>query len=358
MSTALNTSSYDFSSLRGQKQFIQEVQAHWQNGTLAQALLFTGPEGSGRKTLALALAKLILCQHSGSTACGQCPACRYVEASSHPDLHTLFAEPGQIIKVDQLREEVIRNLPVRPQISARSVYIVEGDKLNEQGQNVLLKSLEEPPPYAYFILTAGNCDQLLPTVCSRLAELPLEGWSREEILDILKDRGFHHDLEFIAAFANHLPGQALALAAREDFSELRQDILRSLSALNATSYLDLAAKEHRHLLAHKDDFPIILRMAQTFYRDLARLLIDPQCEPKTLLNGDKAPLIKASAATWRGSKESLAAALERLQRIDQTLQEMQKSLTYHVNFEILSWTLLARLKRFSVPGDAGRKDNR
>jgi DNA polymerase-3 subunit delta' len=86
----------------------------------------------------------------------------------HPDYRELeLQEKEKVIPVDAVRQRIGADLYHQPQLGMRKVYLVDADALNEQGQNALLKSLEEPPPYAIFLLTALSARHLLPTIVSR-----------------------------------------------------------------------------------------------------------------------------------------------------------------------------------------------
>lgn len=138
-------------------------------GTLSHALLFTG---SGDLTGAAQYAAAALeCQGEGGKPCGVCPACRKVFSGIHPDVVTVRDEAHKNIAVD-----VVRNLRadayIRPNEGRRKVYIFpDCGLLTEQDQNVLLKIVEEGPPYAAFLFCAENAAAVLQTLRSRCVEL-------------------------------------------------------------------------------------------------------------------------------------------------------------------------------------------
>ena len=173
---------------------IQPALIRWLQHPEMPTLLLTGAVGSGRHALARWLAAGLLCQtqtrDAKEGACGHCQSCQLFKAETHPDLHMLEAEEGErTLKVDALRQKLISDLALKPQFSARKVYIIEGEELNEAGQNVLLKSLEEAPPYAFFILLAQRKESLLPTIISRAMALQLEATPDEQIQAALLQAG-------------------------------------------------------------------------------------------------------------------------------------------------------------------------
>ena len=134
------------------------------------SFLIEGPDGSGKHTLAHLIAASRLCTSDGDKKpCGKCLACKKVEAGMHLDL--LSIDPR--LPVKELRES-LDDVEKYPADGSHKVYIIDGaDLLNEQKQNTLLKTLEEPPEFVTFILTAKSSDAFLPTVLSRCAVLSM-----------------------------------------------------------------------------------------------------------------------------------------------------------------------------------------
>lgn len=299
------------------------------------ALLISGPRGSGKQSLAEYLAKSLLClDPKEGEACGVCPSCRYFSAGTHPDYRALQDEQG-LIRVDRLRREVLSDLSALPQISHRKIYFIAAGCLNEQGQNVLLKSLEEPPEGVRFLLTAEREDQLLPTLLSRVIRLGLPPLSDADIRQILLDRGYGEELDHFVAFAMGIPGKALELAEREDFPELRQLAFRTLSSAAESSLTALAEGELSELLQHKEDFEMILRLCQSFLRDLALMSLCPEQE-EGLQNPDYAEAEKKLAGLLRGRKIESKA----FQEAENTLIQLQRGLEVNVNMELAAWHFL------------------
>lgn len=138
-------------------------------GTLSHALLFTG---SGDLAGAAQYAAAALeCLGEGAKPCGVCPACRKVLAAIHPDVTVVRDEAHKNIAVDVVRS-VRADAYIRPNEGRRKVYIFpDCGLLTEQDQNVLLKIVEEGPPYAAFLFCAENAAAVLQTLRSRCVEL-------------------------------------------------------------------------------------------------------------------------------------------------------------------------------------------
>ena len=159
-----------FDSLLGNSRLKQNLSAGLARGRVSHFYLISGPLGSGKKTLARLLAAAMVCRQE-NTPCLTCPACRKAMADTHPDIITVTDPEHKTVAVDivrQVREEMF----VRPNEADRKIYIFP-QALREEGQNALLKVLEEPPSYGVFILLSENPEQLLQTIRSRATELSL-----------------------------------------------------------------------------------------------------------------------------------------------------------------------------------------
>ena len=168
-----------FASLLGNDRLKQNLSESLAKNHIAHFYLISGPEGSGRHTLAKLLAAAILCGEK-RRPCLQCTPCRKVMEGNHPDFITVEDPEHKNVAVKivrQIREDVF----IRPNESDYKIYLFP-QELGLEGQNALLKILEEPPPYGVFLLLTDNPDKLLPTVRSRCTELKMQSLSQ----DILK----------------------------------------------------------------------------------------------------------------------------------------------------------------------------
>ena len=147
-------------------------------GTLSHALLFTG-SGDRLATARYAAAGLE-CTGEGTRPCGVCPACRKVLGDIHPDVITVRDPDHKNIAVDVVRA-IRADAYIRPNEGRRKVYLFpDCALLTEQDQNVLLKIVEEGPPYAAFLFCAENPSQVLQTLRSRCVEVKLRPGTEED----------------------------------------------------------------------------------------------------------------------------------------------------------------------------------
>ena len=159
-----------FEGLLGNERLKENLRMSVGRGRISHFYLISGPAGSGKHTLAKLLSAAILCQGERKP-CLSCNACRKVMGNAHPDCITITDPDHKTVAVDIVRD-ARADMYVMPNESDRKVYIFP-QELRIEGQNALLKILEEPPEYGVFILLSDNPEKLLPTVRSRCTELSL-----------------------------------------------------------------------------------------------------------------------------------------------------------------------------------------
>ena len=156
-----------FKTVVGQKTLVQTLKNAILSHKLAHAYLFCGPRGVGKTTCARIFAKTINCQHlsDDGEACGQCDSCRSFDEQCSYNVYELDAASNN--GVDQIRE-LIDQVQIPPQVGQYKVFIIdEVHMLSQQAFNAFLKTLEEPPRHAIFVLCTTEKQKILPTILSR-----------------------------------------------------------------------------------------------------------------------------------------------------------------------------------------------
>ena len=160
-----------FEGLLGNQRLKDNLNASVSRGRISHFYLISGPKGSGKHTLAQLLSAAILCRGE-QKPCLTCPACRKAMTGNHPDLITVTDPDHKAVPVKMVRQ-IRDDMFIRPNEADRKIYIFP-QELGDEGQNALLKILEEPPSYGVYILLSENPEQLLQTVRSRSTELSLQ----------------------------------------------------------------------------------------------------------------------------------------------------------------------------------------
>ena len=229
-----------FAALLGNERIKQNLAGSLSRGHISHFYLISGPRGSGKRTLAKLLAAAILCK-GGDRPCLTCHACRRVLESNHPDFITVEDPEHKTTAVKivrQFREDVF----ILPNESDHKIYLFP-QELGLEGQNALLKILEEPPKYGVFILLSDNPAKLLPTVRSRCTELKLQALPGEVLKKQLqKDfpQATEEDLEAALRRSGGFLGQARELlSSGSETTPQTEGFARAFAARNALALTEV-----------------------------------------------------------------------------------------------------------------------
>ena len=158
-----------FEALHEQPRVREFFRRAFEQRRLSHAYLFVGAPGSGKIAAAEAVAKSIVCPHGGD---GTCEDCIRVSHHTHPDVHWYKPQSASGYLIGQVRE-IISDVMLAPIKAQNKVYVLDrADLLRTEAANALLKTIEEPPRDAIFILCARSTSTVLPTICSRCQVVP------------------------------------------------------------------------------------------------------------------------------------------------------------------------------------------
>jgi DNA polymerase-3 subunit delta' len=306
-----------FKDVYGHRRAIALLSRALAQRTLPPSLLFAGPEGIGKRRVALAVAQALNCLNPVADttttpdsqgdvaplprdACGECPACRRIARRVHPDI--VWLEPAEervTIAIEQVRT-VNDQVGYRPFEARSRVVIVDNadEVLLPPSQNALLKTLEEPPSGTVFILVTARPDGLLPTVRSRCPSVRFAPLPAADVAACLQqDHGVPPDqARAQAAVADGSIGVALGAAA---MATARTGVERVLSgvarARDARSRLEVAKEivgksSKGASLGERDSLAMHLRLLHGLLRDLG--VLSTRADPGALANADLEPLLQ------------------------------------------------------------------
>ena len=250
-------------------------------GRLASAYLLTGPAGIGKAALADRLAATLLCGAAADRRpCGACDACGRFARGAHPSAHRLRLDAdAHEIKIESVRA-LLAALSLRPADGGSVVALIDdADRLSEEGQNALLKILEEPPPYARFLLVSSRPSALLPTVRSRCQVLRCVPLPEADVVAILRDSAGlpPADAAVLASLAGGSPGRALGwhrsglLAKRDWIAAVFESWATGTGHRGVAPVMDLAGEEGREQARARihDVLDLLLRLVDALGRGLA-----------------------------------------------------------------------------------------
>ncbi len=305
--------------LIGHEWAVTLLRRHLATDNLRHAYLFTGPQGIGRRTLALRLAQAAVCTQpvSPGQPCGQCRDCRQMAAAQHPDLSLVQAERlGGTLRVDQVRA-VRRSLNLKPyQSRYRVVLFLRFEEAHPGAANALLKTLEEAPEYALLLLTASAAEALLPTIVSRCEVLRLHPVPRERIRQALRRRGADDaQADLLSSLAAGRPGRAFHLLAHPESLSFRREqmdqVLRLIPASRTERFQAAQA-----LARQRESLRRSLLLWLSFWRDVMLQTGDPQL-PLTNVDYQQPIATTAAALTFQQAAALVRRHEAALQALDQ-----------------------------------------
>jgi DNA polymerase III subunit delta' len=290
-----------FADVLGHDRIKKLLQEALQRNRLPGSLLFTGPEGVGKRTLALAAARALLCDTRSGEACNACPPCNRTAKGLHPDLFVLEPEGTTVksIKIEPVRD-LVREIVARPfEGPARAFVIDDAHLMTEQAQNALLKSLEEPPATSHVMLVTAAPQALLTTIRSRCQTLRLGGLPASQVEGYLRERQglAAEEARLRAALASGSLAAALSFEAGT-YQTLRDGLLGLLERLPRLGPIE--RMQEAESLADADDVGETLTALRTLLRDVAAVVAGSS--PGSLLNADIVPRLQALAAGPLGSR--------------------------------------------------------
>ncbi len=219
-----------FAEIIGQEDAKNLLKNAVKTGNHSHAYIFSGEKGSGKKMLAEAFAMMLECENPGDDACGKCHSCAQAASKNHPDINYVTREPGKRnITVDIVRSQVVNDVDIKPYSGKYKIYIIdEAERMNDQAQNAILKTIEEPPSYVVIILLTTNHNAFLQTILSRCVLIQMKTIDKDNIKKLLQTKynSVDYQAEMVATFAQGNIGKAIALATDESFNDVKNRVIQ------------------------------------------------------------------------------------------------------------------------------------
>ncbi|MEE1028606.1 MAG: DNA polymerase III subunit delta' C-terminal domain-containing protein [Agathobacter sp.] len=324
-----------FNEIVGHEQIKEHLQNAIKMEKVSHAYIINGPKLSGKMMLAEAFATALQCENGDPCGCMQCKSCRQAADRNQPDIIYVSHEKPNNISVDEIRAQLNNDIAIKPYSSRYKIYIIdETEKMNQQAQNALLKTIEEPPAYGIIMLLTTNADSFLQTIRSRCITLNLKSVKDTVIKEHLMSK-YHipdYQAEVCTAFAQGNVGKAIQLASSEDFNELKKEVLQLLKRIDDIDISELGAAVKRiteYKLSINDYFDLMM----VWYRDV--LYNKATNDVNKLIFKDEVYEIKKQAAkhSYQGIEEIIKA-----------LDTAKVRLNANVNFDLTIELLLLTIK--------------
>ena len=320
-----------FDAITGHQQQKNILQRALNSRRIAHAYLFEGPDGIGKKMVALAFVRALFCQNG--IGCGECPACLKVDNHNHPDIHLLEANDAAL-KIAQIRT-LQQDLSLRPLEGNYKVCLIDGaEHFTNGAANALLKTLEEPQPGTLIILLTNQPERLLPTIRSRCQRLPFSSLPKQLLATLLAQKlELNTSQSLILAALSEGSFQKALGPNREFFLEKRGQLIQSLSALSSSSIIPTFSFANE-LDVEKESLPVILDIFQAFYRDL--LLLKHNRPVEELINQDLLELLQQ-----QNQLTTTASLLTKLKALESARFHLQRNVNRRLALEVMLMRITA-----------------
>ncbi len=322
----------DFNDIIGHEREIDILKNAIKTNRIFHCYLFTGEESLGKKLVALAFAKTLLCKSEDSQPCNRCSSCLKFDSFNHPDFELIEPEKGLIPK--NKIDDLIKSMAIAPLESKRRIIIIdECEKIGIEAQNELLKTLEEPPLYVNIILITSNANSLIPTILSRSQIIKFYPVDNRKIVKLLKEKynKTSEEANFIAHFTKGSVGQSISLSQSEDFFNLREDTINTIHKLLTGDRISLINSVN-FFMENKDSINKIMDMILYWFRDL--LIYKEIGDSSLIVNKDKIQLL--SSETFLNS--------DRINGIIEYIMETKDHIESNINFQLAIETMLLKIQ--------------
>lgn len=324
----------DFSRVVGHENIIEHLKTAMTQGKVSHSYILNGEDGSGKKMIAGIFAKTLQCEEKEENPCNECKSCMQSEGGNHPDIIWVTHEKASI-GIDDIRLQLNNDIGVKPYSSPYKIYIIdEADKMTEQAQNALLKTLEEPPAYAVIILLTDNVNRLLSTIQSRCVTLNLKAIDDGLIKDFLmKEHNIPDYLAGLSAqFSRGNIGTAIRYASSEDFENSKEMVLHLLKYIDEMELYELV-EAVKGFSEHKLEIIDYIDLMMLWYRDV--LMFKVTKNPNILIYKNEYKFI---------SKQASTRDYEGIENIIRAMEKAKTRLKANVNFDIAIELMLLTIK--------------
>lgn len=327
-----------FDDIVGQKNVVTNIKNAIKYGRTAHAYLFCGPDGVGKSTAASIFAAAVNCKAKMLDPCGRCSSCIKAQSGNHPDIIHFrprkHSGSKESIAVDDIRDLQMDMLK-KPYEDGKKVYIIhDAQKMTEQAQNALLKTLEEPPEHTLIIMLADNMYSLLKTIMSRCQILKFTRAPERDIERYLIDKMSipKEEAKYISAFSDGILGKAMDFIEDEQFKNTRNEVIDLAAGLYKCDKF-IALSKADYFLQNRERIDNILDVMMSFFRDM---LIYKECGDKGLIiNLDKENIIQREYSKY---------TTDSLYNIIDCIKKTAGSMKYNINFQLAIEAMLLKLQ--------------
>lgn len=317
----------DYTNIIGHNRAIQALKSSIVNKTVSHSYLFQGEEGLGKKMVAYVFAKTLLCKEGKDQPCNTCVSCMKFDSENHPDFFLIEPDKG-LVKKAQI-EDLVRNVGILPFESNRKIFIIDDShKMNLEGKNTLLKTLEEPPSYVTIILITSSPNNLLPTILSRCQSVkfyPVQSSKIEDYLVRLYSKSIE-EATFVSNFTKGSVGKSISLSTSDKFFQMRDELVKILDSL-IKGDKTRAFSSMYFFNENRDNIEEIIDIILYWFRDL--LIYKEIGDSHLIINKDKLEYLSSQTFMDYNSINGIIV------KVEETKDNIRKNVNYQLSIETM-----------------------
>lgn len=324
-----------YNKIIGHSNIIEQLKNSVRNGKISNAYIFNGEDGAGKNMLADAFAESMLCEKDMEEGCGECHFCRQMQSGNNPDLISVLHQKAGSIGIDDIREQLNKDIQIKPYNGRHKVYIIdEAEKLTVQAQNAMLKTIEEPPEYGVIIFLTNNIEVFLPTIVSRCIVYNLRPQKESVVMDYMMTQFKipEYEAKVCASFAQGKIGKAIELIKSETFGFIKDEAVNLLKNIYTYEITDIL-ESIKKIADYKQNIIYYIDIIEMWYRDV--LLFKVTKDPNNLIFSDEINQIR---------KESSKKSYEGIEKVLEGCETAKARLKANVNFELAIELMLLNIK--------------
>ncbi|HHT97510.1 MAG TPA: DNA polymerase III subunit delta [Clostridiales bacterium] len=324
----------DLEELSIKDETLKYINESVKSGRLFHSYIIVGEEGMAKNEFARYFAKTLQCHDKNRKRCNECISCRQFESNNNPDIIRIKSK-SKSIPVEDIRTQLNNDIQIKPYSNKYKIYIIDkADSMLESAQNALLKTIEEPPPYAIIILLVENMSNLLPTIISRSLILNLKSIDENKIKKyLIKNYQIPDYLaELASKFSGGNIGKAIKFATTDYFIKIKDETINFLKNINKIQlnqiieFLNIISKDKDRI----DDYLDIIIL---WYRDILIYKATENID-RIMFKDETQEIINCSELKSYISIDNIINSIE----------TTKQRLKYNVNFDITLELMLLNLK--------------
>lgn len=330
-----------FKDIIGQDHIVKHMKNSVKLNKISHAYMICGEKGMGKKLLADRFSMLLQCEKGEDEPCMECRACKQALGRNNPDIKWIYHEKPNTISVEEVREQLINDIAIKPYSSRYKIYIIdESEKMSVAAQNAILKTVEEPPEYGVILILTESKEMMLETIQSRCVLLDVRPVLKNEFKNYFQNKMKVPDYEIdsLVEFSAGNIGKAIKMVENDDYSAMREHII---SILKTLKNLDAASLNGKIKAAadYKNDMNGYIDLVTMWFRDI---LIYKST------GNDKKLIFKEQAAVIR--KQSKGYTYEAINDIFDSIKKVQVRLSSNVNMEMTLEVMYLKMRDLLTEG--------